>query len=135
MRDNTEISARTAPKTLLERHLCSVDGSDAARFLNKIQHPCDGIRAATFNIISQRRHLTFGGLISTHGGNSTVVGFKFKNDRYKEIRDTRKFNIESLIGNVGGYIGLFLGFAIWQLPDAVRFLNRKFLNLTGGKIY
>ena len=30
MRDNTEISALTALKSLLERHLCSVDGTNAA---------------------------------------------------------------------------------------------------------
>merc|ERR1712088_1217869 len=30
MRDNTEISALTALKSLLERHLCSVDGTKAA---------------------------------------------------------------------------------------------------------
>jgi hypothetical protein len=31
MRDNTEISALTALKSLLERHLCSVDGASAAQ--------------------------------------------------------------------------------------------------------
>ena len=43
--------------------------------------------------------------------------FIFKADTYKEIRKDRAFNIESLVGNVGGYIGLFLGFAIWSIPE------------------
>ena len=35
----------------------------------------------------------------------------FKTAAYKEIKQDRAFNIESFIGNVGGYVGLFLGFA------------------------
>ena len=37
MRDNTEISALTALKSLLERHLCSVDGTKAAPAFFKIK--------------------------------------------------------------------------------------------------
>ena len=28
-------------------------------------------------------------------------------------------NEESLIGNLGGYIGLFVGVSVWQIPDIV----------------
>ena len=45
------------------------------------------------------------------------IEFVFKVDTYKEIKKDRAFNIESFIGNVGGYIGLFLGFAIWSIPE------------------
>ena len=41
----------------------------------------------------------------------------FKTAAYKEIKQDRAFNIESFIGNVGGYVGLFLGFAIWSIPE------------------
>ena len=102
------------------------------KFLEKFLRPCDRIQAATFNTVSERRQLTWGGSISTDGVNSADVGFHFKNDRYKEIRYTRAFDIESLIGNVGGYIGLFLGFAIWQIPEAIEFLKIKLQTLQGG---
>ena len=39
------------------------------------------------------------------------------NQNFKEIRQVRAFGIESLIGNIGGYIGLFLGASIIQLPQ------------------
>ena len=29
----------------------------------------------------------------------------------------RAYDIESLVGNAGGYIGLFMGYALFQLPN------------------
>jgi hypothetical protein len=52
-----------------------------------------------------------------------VVGFKSFN--YKEIKHIKDFTIESWVGNVGGYIGLFLGCAIWEVPNFIEFLFRK----------
>ena len=41
------------------------------------------------------------------------------------IKSVRAFNEESLIGNLGGYVGLFLGVAIWQPPSFVEdFINK-----------
>ena len=48
----------------------------------------------------------------------------FKGATYKEILHIRAFDIESLVGNMGGYIGLFLGFAIWQLPDGIKLIAK-----------
>ena len=72
-------------------------------------------------------------LVSTK--NPLDIISKDKNEEYKEIKYTRAFDIENLIGNVGGYIGLFLGFAIWQLPDTIEFIAKKCSALFGGKIY
>ena len=113
----------------------TVDQIASTSFLTKFLEPCDGILSATFNTVSERRQLTFGGVTTSDGVNSAEVGFIFKNDHYKEIKYTRKFDIESLIGNVGGYIGLFLGFSIWQLPDGIQYLNSKWRHLVGGKIH
>ena len=49
-----------------------------------------------------------------------VVHFKIM--EYKLIRNVKAFNEESLIGNLGGYFGLFLGFALWQLPSFIESL-------------
>ena len=48
-----------------------------------------------------------------------------KNSNYKEIKHIQAFNIESWVGNVGGYVGLFLGCALWQAPDFIDFVFRK----------
>ena len=38
---------------------------------------------------------------------------------FKEIKQTRAYSLQSLVGNVGGYIGLFLGYAIMDLPPLI----------------
>ena len=46
----------------------------------------------------------------------TLINVDVVDRSLKEIKQIMAFGIESLIANVGGYIGLFLGFAIIQLP-------------------
>ena len=41
---------------------------------------------------------------------------------YMEITQTRAYDGQSLIGNAGGYVGLFLGVALIQLPLALESL-------------
>ena len=44
---------------------------------------------------------------------------------YEEIIHTRAFDTRSLIGNIGGSIGMILGFALWQVPDLLTGLLNK----------
>ena len=66
-----------------------------------------------------------------HGGNDHYelkqfhLNIQFKSPSYKTIRRIRAFNEETLIGNLGGYVGLFLGIAVWQFPDFIEFLAMK----------
>ena len=54
-----------------------------------------------------------------------TISVTLKSSQYKEIKHIKAFNIESWVGNVGGYVGLFLGCAIWQAPDFIDFASRK----------
>ena len=51
----------------------------------------------------------------------------------KVITQSRAVDTDALIGNIGGYIGLFLGYAIVQLPELL-FSVYKLLSNTSGKI-
>ena len=53
----------------------------------------------------------------------------FEDSGIKEIKQLRSFGIASLVGNVGGYIGLFLGFSIIQLPSFCMFLKQNMKGL------
>ena len=59
------------------------------------------------------------------------VMLSFQGPTYMEITQIRAFDGQSLIGNAGGYVGLFLGVALIQLPSAILFVlqcirkNRK----------
>ena len=63
----------------------------------------------------------------------------FYDQYYKQITQVRAYDMELLIGNIGGYIGLFLGYAILQFPDFVskfrKWLKLKFnwINWIAGK--
>ena len=43
----------------------------------------------------------------------------FQGDTYMEVVQSRAYDGQSLIGNAGGYVGLFLGVALVQLPSAI----------------
>ena len=45
------------------------------------------------------------------------------NNRFSYIY--RAIDIQALIGTIGGYIGLFLGYSVLQIPNAIIFLVRK----------
>ena len=99
-------------------HIVTVD----SRLMSKYVPPCREIQtvistntvqdltAADFSIKKPKSEDNI-----TH----TSIDIQFKTNGYKEIRNVRAFNEESLIGNLGGYIGLFVGFTLWQIPDAV----------------
>lgn len=52
----------------------------------------------------------------THKDSLVIVTVNFLDPFLKEIKQSRAFGIESLIGNIGGYMGLLLGVSIIQLP-------------------
>ena len=54
--------------------------------------------------------------------NSSLLVINFERAVYREISNFRSYNLEGLVGNGGGYVGLFLGFAAWQIPDLANFV-------------
>ena len=50
------------------------------------------------------------------------VTLNFQGSTYMEITQIRAYDGQSLIGNAGGYVGLFLGVALIQLPSAILYL-------------
>ena len=86
------------------------------QFLKSVVRPCDELLHLSFNFVGVPR-----GLNESLEAPSKL-NVVFKTAKYKEILHIRAFNIESLLGNMGGYVGLFLGFSIWQIPEAVKFL-------------
>ena len=83
-------------------------------FLKSQPKPCDQVQSASIFIQENYRSKN-----TTNLDRMSSFGILFNSPDYREIKHTRDFNLESLIGNVGGYIGLFLGFAFWQIPDAL----------------
>ena len=54
--------------------------------------------------------------------------FPFSLD-YKEITMLRELNIQSLIGNAGGYVGICVGYSILQIPSLIIAIHSKVMNI------
>ena len=90
------------------------------KFLSSYDKPCDQVQTATFTIqeIDRKEY-------ENNPDNNGSLGIIFNSPDYREIKHIQDFNFESLIGNIGGYIGLFLGFAFWQIPDVINIIKHK----------
>ena len=45
------------------------------------------------------------------------VKFLYADTVYEEIQNSKSFDLESFVSGVGGFIGIFLGYSILQLPE------------------
>ena len=98
---------------LIRKHNIDTDSFSNPEFVNQFIEPCDEVQSVSCYIEEFYKPQ------NTEPTLSTYIMFFFKYGKYKDIVHIRSFDVESLIGNMGGYVGLFLGFAIWQAPDAM----------------
>ena len=88
-----------------------------------IAKPCVDLQRLAYNYdendisFEHLKQTTFTGLNVFQNDSVVLTQVDLTNQNFKEIRQVRAFGIESLIGNIGGYIGLFLGASIIQLPQ------------------
>ena len=90
-------------------------------------HPCRAISKFQFDYQDEEggtEHEEDG-----HGGSNGSAFFSVSvggyDPTFKLIQLVRAYDIQSLIGNAGGYLGIFLGYALYQVPGAViRCLDR-----------
>ena len=64
------------------------------------------------------------------------VQFLYRESVYQEIANTQSFNSESFVSGVGGFVGIFLGYSILQLPDLLSLipaLFQKFKNVCNNR--
>ena len=59
-----------------------------------------------------------------HRGKGTArILFKYYEENYQEIMTTKNFGFESFVSGVGGFVGIFLGYSILQLPEIFTLLR------------
>ena len=52
---------------------------------------------------------------------------------FTERIQSRAYNMDDVVGAVGGYVGLFMGYSIVQFPDAIMFII-AYIQKRKGKI-
>ena len=70
--------------------------------------------------------------IHSTNGRNLELKFQYRNDKYWEIRNTRDFGMTSLWSGVGGFVGIFLGFSLFQLVEIL--LNKAFMFMKYSKL-
>ena len=92
---------------------------------NNIQ-PCKKMEKVLFSY--NEYHSVFDG--KTFGVEESVdifaIDVLFQGTTFTQIEQTRAYDFQSLVGNAGGYVGLFLGATISQLPTAISILIAYF---------
>ena len=102
-----------------------------APFLKPFDPPCDQVQRISYFVNSMENpapppqengngvidHIKKHSQRNVTNDLQIIVFFKFID--YEEIVHVPAFDFESLVGNLGGNVGMFIGFAFWHLPDII----------------
>ena len=64
---------------------------------------------------------------------SSMISWYYRVNSYKEIKQMRAYTGMMLLGNVGGFLGLLLGYALIQIPSDLVHMFFKFKQCYAGK--
>ena len=56
-----------------------------------------------------------------------VLRMEYKQGRFLETSQVQAYPMNSLVGNIGGYIGMFLGYALLNVPGTFMEFLQKFI--------
>ena len=71
--------------------------------------PCQNIENLSYDYSEKRG-------IDSEIESRFMVLVHFPNQKYRQITHVQEYDIENMLGNIGGYIGLFLGYSLLHLP-------------------
>ena len=57
--------------------------------------------------------------VSTMEGKTILLSFEYATIGFREIRNFRAFGLLSLWSQIGGFIGILLGYSVLQVPDLI----------------
>ena len=83
--------------------------------------PCHEVQQIQldFNDVDYSKLSNLGESKNGSGVNWFVVRVEYQSFTFKQIKCVQKYCIQSLVGNAGGYVGLFVGYTLRQLPFVV----------------
>jgi hypothetical protein len=84
-------------------------------------HPCKEVESVDYDMgeseeLSSHSYKTFQG---QYWKNWICLVYRVLNPRFKVVLQKKEVDFQALIGYIGGYIGIFTGFAIVQIPDMI----------------
>ena len=77
--------------------------------------PCQSIESLTYDYSETKG-------VDNNEQSRFMVIVHFPNLKYRQIAHVQEYDVESLVGNIGGYIGLFLGYALVKFPRLIEII-------------
>ena len=56
------------------------------------------------------------------------IKFYYEDQYYQELEYWPDFDLETFISNIGGFVGIFLGYSMMQIPEVIGTITLIFLN-------
>ena len=82
-----------------------------AGIMSLYQPPCDEMQA----LINVQETKVYGKKVQT-----LKIVIRYSTEIYQEIQNFRDYNLDTLWSSVGGFIGIFLGYSLLQLPELLQ---------------
>ena len=60
-----------------------------------------------------------------------LISVIYGDGEFKEIKQTRAYNLQTLIGNAGGYVGLFVGYSLKEIPYFLEMIFKMIIGVIG----
>ena len=87
------------------------------RFMNLHEKPCDDMLVLTIDSVDNNPNPK---------PSDIAIKFVYSTQLYEEIQYTRAIGFESWLSNVGGFVGIFLGYSMMQFPEFLLFFATVF---------
>ena len=87
------------------------------KFLNEIEKPCDEMMVLTIDSVDNNPNPR---------PKDIAIKFIYTEKVYEEIQYTKAIGFESWLSNVGGFVGIFLGYSMMQFPELLLFFTTIF---------
>jgi hypothetical protein len=117
-RNNVTICSNKKKMQLFSRHSPLAFLIPNINFLNNLSPPCHDVTQSLYEYKEEEwSKEEFKGLDVE--ANFFEINLAFPSSVYKEIVQIRAYGLSSLVGYIGGYIGMFLGIGLSQLPGVL----------------
>ena len=87
------------------------------KFLNLKEKPCDEMLVLTVDSVNNNPNPK---------PTDIAIKFVYSERVYEEIQYTKAIGFESWLSNVGGFVGIFLGYSMMQFPEFLLFFANVF---------
>ena len=102
---------------------------------NRYLPPCNKMKVTSDVQISANNVPDVSNILKTYNWN--LLEFLYLTNEYEEIQNAKSIDLETLFSQIGGSVGILLGYSILQIPTLISMMNRLivmiFDNLVGRK--